>query len=315
VQGNGVSIANADSSPGPGDGTDFGSITQGGTAISRTFTVRNDGTAALTLGTVSVPTGFTLTDGLSANLAAGASDTFTVQLDTATAGTKAGEISFSTNDSDENPFHFAITGVVTAGTTGATSLAEQFTGGSDSFDLANQSILFTPGGSGYTFTVDSITALPTNPAGGTTPDLADDDAVQVSVGSGRSVVLFGQSYRSFSIGSNGYLTFTQADTDYSETMADHFDTPRVSVLFNDLNPQREGSSVSWKQLADRVVVSWNQVSDYATGNPDTMEVELYFDGRIRLAWLAVGSRDGIVGLSNGQGVPTGFSETDFSNAA
>jgi uncharacterized delta-60 repeat protein len=74
--------------------------------------VRNDGGSALTLGAVTVPVGFTLTEGLSASLAPGASDTFTVQLDTVTPGTKVDDISFSNNDSDENPFSFRITGTV-----------------------------------------------------------------------------------------------------------------------------------------------------------------------------------------------------------
>ena len=52
--------------------------------------------------------------GLSGSLAPGASDTFTVRLDNATVGTKSGDVSFSTNDGDENPFHFRITGIVTA---------------------------------------------------------------------------------------------------------------------------------------------------------------------------------------------------------
>jgi len=112
VLGNAVSITDGDATPSAADGTDFGSVTQGGPTASRTFTVRNDGTAALTLGAVTVPTGFTLTEGLSTTLAAGASDTFTVRLDTATLGTKSGEVSFTTNDSDENPFNFAITGIV-----------------------------------------------------------------------------------------------------------------------------------------------------------------------------------------------------------
>jgi hypothetical protein len=117
VLGNAVSITDGDATPGATDGTDLGPATQGGAAVSRTFTVRNDGTAALTLGAVTVPTGFTLTEGLSASLAAGASDTFTVGLDTATVGTKAGDISFTTNDSDENPFNFRITGTVNAAAT------------------------------------------------------------------------------------------------------------------------------------------------------------------------------------------------------
>ena len=116
VLGNGVSITDGDTTPGATDGTDFGSVVQGGTTNTRTFTVRNDGTAALTLGAVSVPTGFTLTEGLSTSLAAGASDTFTVRLDAATVGTKSGDISFTSNDSDENPFNFRITGIVAAAT-------------------------------------------------------------------------------------------------------------------------------------------------------------------------------------------------------
>jgi len=114
VLGDGVSITDGDTTPSTADGTDFGAAPQGGAAISRVFTVHNDGTAALTLGAVTVPTGFTLIEGLSASLAVGASDTFTVQLDTTTMGTKSGEISFSTNDYDENPFNFRITGTVTA---------------------------------------------------------------------------------------------------------------------------------------------------------------------------------------------------------
>ncbi len=112
VLGNGVSISDGDTSPGTADGTDFGSVAHGGAAVSRVFMVRNNGSSTLTLGAVAVPAGFTLTEGLSNSLAAGASDTFTVQLENAAPGTYSGEISFATNDSDENPFHFAITGTV-----------------------------------------------------------------------------------------------------------------------------------------------------------------------------------------------------------
>ena len=119
VQGNGVTIADGDTTPSTADYTDFGSVAQGEAAISHTFTVRNDGGSALTLATVSVPTGYTLTKAPASSLAPGASDTFTVELETATAGTKTGEISFANNDGDggdgvENPFHFTITGTVVA---------------------------------------------------------------------------------------------------------------------------------------------------------------------------------------------------------
>jgi P pilus assembly chaperone PapD len=95
---------------------DFGSVVQGQTGPSLTFTVRNDGNQNLTLGTVNLPAGYTLTEGLSASLAPGASDTFTVRLDSATPGAKTGDISFTNNDSNENPFNFPITGTVTPAT-------------------------------------------------------------------------------------------------------------------------------------------------------------------------------------------------------
>ncbi len=112
VFGNGLSIADGDTTPNIADGTDFEMAAQGGDPVSRVFTVYNASSSTLTLGTVTVPAGFTLAEGLPASLAAGASDTFTIQLDTALVGTKTGEISFATNDSDENPFNFQITGTV-----------------------------------------------------------------------------------------------------------------------------------------------------------------------------------------------------------
>lgn len=91
---------------------DFGSVVEDETGISIVFTVFNDGDADLTLGAVTVPTGYTLTEPLSGSILPAGSDTFTVRLDTETPGIKAGEISFSTNDADENPFNFPIAGTV-----------------------------------------------------------------------------------------------------------------------------------------------------------------------------------------------------------
>ena len=72
--------------------------------------MQNTGTAALILGTPSLPDGYTITEPLNGTIAAGGSDTFTVQLNTATVGTFAGNISFATNVTGKNPFNFAVTG-------------------------------------------------------------------------------------------------------------------------------------------------------------------------------------------------------------
>ena len=118
---NDVTITDGDSTPTTTDGSDFESIDQNATAVTRTFKVANSGDANLTLGTPSVPTGFTLTEGLTTSLAAGANDTFSVRLDNSVVGIKHGDVSFSNNDSDENPFNFAISGVVQAATPAASS--------------------------------------------------------------------------------------------------------------------------------------------------------------------------------------------------
>ncbi|HSA00818.1 MAG TPA: choice-of-anchor D domain-containing protein, partial [Candidatus Paceibacterota bacterium] len=113
VMGNSVEIADGDGTPTTADHTDFGSTTAG-TAVSRVFTVKNVGTAVLTTSGLTVPSGYTVTEGLAASIAAGGQDTFTVRLDAAAAGTYAGQVSFVNNDSNENPYNFQITGVVTA---------------------------------------------------------------------------------------------------------------------------------------------------------------------------------------------------------
>lgn len=112
VIGGGVVIADGDKHPALGDGTDFGTMPIGSPGVVRTFTVRNDGGSPLSLGRVSVPSGFLLIDGLVATLAPGASDTFQVRMSTDTATSRSGQISFTTSDADENIFNFAVKGVV-----------------------------------------------------------------------------------------------------------------------------------------------------------------------------------------------------------
>ena len=58
-------IADSDTTPSSTDGTDFGSVGQFATAPTQTFTVYNTGTGPLTLGTPTLPAGYTLTDPLS----------------------------------------------------------------------------------------------------------------------------------------------------------------------------------------------------------------------------------------------------------
>lgn len=113
VSGNGIVIVDGDSTPAIPDGTQFGWI-NAGQSVTRTFTVNNSGSAVLTLQTPQLPFGFSLTEPLASQLAPGVNDTFTVSFSPQGAGTYSGEISIGNNDSDENPYNFAIQGSVSA---------------------------------------------------------------------------------------------------------------------------------------------------------------------------------------------------------
>ncbi len=154
----------------------------------------------------------------------------------------------------------------------------------------------------------------TNPTGGTNMTLSDDGSFQVNLTGGKKVKLYGTEYTSFHVNANGNLTFGTADSDYSESLAEHFALPRVAAHHDDLNPS-VGGTVSRKQLPDRIAVTWQNVPEYQTSNQNSFQIELFFDGRIRITQLAVAAADGITGLSRGTGLSPLYVEFDLSNFA
>ncbi len=192
-------------------------------------------------------------------------------------------------------------------------LTEQFDAGDG--DLDHQTITFTPDSTGDYYGVcnEATAVFPTDPAGGTTLALTDDDFQEVLITGGEAVLLYGESYGSCFVGSNGYVTFGAGDADYSESLADHFGPwPRVSLLFDELDPS-SGGTISHKQLADRLVITYEDVPELNTGDANSFQAEMYFDGRITITHLLVDAADGVVGLSSGHGLPAGFVESDLSD--
>ena len=184
-------------------------------------------------------------------------------------------------------------------------------------DLDNLSLEFDLSGTYdfYAGCAESITALPTDPAGGTQitswTGSADDGNSQITLSGGSVVKLYGQNYSTFWVGTNGYITFSSGDTTWTESLAAHFNQPRISALFNDLDPG-QGGAVSWRQLADRVVVTWLNVPHHNISNQNTMQIEMLFDGKIKINYLAIADTDGLAGLSAGAGLPTDFIQSDLS---
>jgi subtilisin family serine protease len=184
--------------------------------------------------------------------------------------------------------------------------------GSGDNDLDNHTLTLVPDNSVqfYTACLEDASGFPVDPAGGTVLTLNDDDYYEVQL-QGSVVSLYGTSYDALYIGSNGYITFVSGDTHYFEQFSDHFALPRIAALFDDLNPAA-GGTISYKQLADRIAVTFENVPEFSLNNDNTFQIEMFFDGRIRITWLRIDAQDGLVGLSAGNGLPDYFVERDIS---
>ncbi len=158
-----------------------------------------------------------------------------------------------------------------------------------------------------------ILQLPVDPVDATELTLGDDDYVALPLADGATVSLYGQSYDTIYVGSNGYVTFGEGDDDRTENASDHFSLPRISGLFDDLAPQN-GGTISWQQLSDRVVVTFDEVDEFSFGDDDTVtfQIEMFFDGTIRIAYLDVQISDGLAGLSAGNGLDADFLPSDLT---
>ncbi|MFP6580218.1 MAG: hypothetical protein VCC02_10525, partial [Myxococcota bacterium] len=180
-------------------------------------------------------------------------------------------------------------------------------------DLANTSVTFTPatGENGYSACTSEATVFPTDPSTATDLFLSDDDFSLVTLSGGAEVAIYGTTYDSFYVGSNGYLTFGAGHTDMTESLAEHFSIPRISGLYDDLNPAA-GGTISWQQLGDRAAFTWSEVPEWNIGGQNSFQVELFFDGSLRITYLALSASDGLVGLSKGEGIPGDYLESNFA---
>lgn len=194
----------------------------------------------------------------------------------------------------------------------ADSFTEQFSAADNDLDF--QSFTFTPDGSPGFYSVcrEAIASFPTAPTDGQRVALLLDTIATLPLTNGARVALYGSNYTALYVAAAGYLTFTlPLATNIVESVGTHFNRPRVSALFDDLDPTSLGS-VYWQQLSNRAVVSFVNVPEYGRANSNSFQVEMFFDGRIRLSYLGVSALDGLVGLSAGLGAPAGFQESDFS---
>ena len=115
LSGNGIEIPSDDTTPSPTDQTDFGTVNLNGEAVTRTFTIANNGTADLLLtGTPAVTlltgTHFSITAQPASPVISHSTTLFQITFDPTAAGTFTDTVSIANNDPDETPYTFDIAG-------------------------------------------------------------------------------------------------------------------------------------------------------------------------------------------------------------
>ena len=280
---------------------------------SATYSLKNHGTAAINWTATTSATWLALSASSGA-LAPGATTTVTVSLSPAANGLPAAILT--------EPVLFTNLGSGRS----LTRIANLYIGQPDYFtelfdttnnDTANTSFTFTPNTSaaGYSVVREPVTSFPSDTTTGATTIAMGDDTSSLVTLSGVTVKHYGVTYSSFYVGSNGFITFGASDTQWSESLTNHFAKPRIAGLFRDLNPPVSGGTVKRRQFADRIAVTWLNVREYGTFLTNSFQIEMFFDGRIRITLLTLNSKKGLIGLARGTGMPAGFVESDYSTYA
>ncbi|MBI5388234.1 MAG: M36 family metallopeptidase [Verrucomicrobia bacterium] len=226
----------------------------------------------------------------------------------------------------------ALLAVFSTPTVQTDPLTQVFAGNGD-WNLSHTMLTFTPlpDTNWYRVCRTALSSFPTDPGPGQDLAMVDDCYALISLTNDASVSLFGRSTNAVLIGSNGDLLF-EVPTNLNYTLdpvrqlytnffysADttYFERHRVAPLYVDLHPGVAGR-VSWQQLSNRLVVSWQGVPEYGRVNSNSFQVEWYFDGTIRFILTDVDQQVGAnystpkVGLSPGNGYPAGFANSRFA---
>lgn len=114
VSGNGFNIQDGDPFPGGQDGTDFGDLSIVGSSLQRTFLIRNTGPNNLVLQTPMISGAaagdFSILGVPAGTVPPGGATSLVLSFGTTVVGARHATISIANNDTDENPFDFAVRG-------------------------------------------------------------------------------------------------------------------------------------------------------------------------------------------------------------
>jgi hypothetical protein len=124
---------------------------------------------------------------------------------------------------------------------------------------------------------------------------------------------FGVSQTVAYVGTNGYTTFDGGDWTYTESLPQFSALPRISPFFDDLGPSYngyDGYDVPGLYVNDQIpgqfIVTYVHDPHYYLEGANTLQMQLYQDGRIIFAYQGISAIDTgtIVGLTPGPNTPS-----------
>ena len=188
-------------------------------------------------------------------------------------------------------------------------------------DVAGHSIVFTRDpalGEGYDWLQTAgTTEYTVEPGSGRSTrelEMRDDDSTEYSFELMGPVPFFDETYTSFFVGSNGYVSFGEGSASYAVDLEAFFEFPAISGFRRDLDPSR-GGTITIDELADRVAVTFDGVPRYGASDPGSVpndfQIVLHEDGTIELHYLTLNANNALIGLGNGVGADRYPHETDF----
>jgi parallel beta-helix repeat protein len=196
-------------------------------------------------------------------------------------------------------------------------------------DLHYVTITLEPNSTGAPYVIhkQNASSYPTDPNGGTKLVFSEYDygGQAITLTSPHNVFLYGKQFNSLYIFGDGVVALGQDFPDLIEgdvEVQDYFDAKVVAGLYSWLAPW-DGGTVSYKESSDHFTITYDSVPEmdfetYNETNKNSFQIELFYSGLIRLTYLNTALSNpslgypAITGLSAGNGVPSVFVNTDFT---
>jgi hypothetical protein len=172
-----------------------------------------------------------------------------------------------------------------------TATVFQVFGNSAPFNLAGQTIAFSPDG--------NVTPTPPPAPTETYLNLGDDATVAVPIGF--DFPFFGQSYATAWVNSDGNITFGAGDGVTADRNEKRFLTgaPRIALLYADLDPSAGGALSYHHDDPNSITIRFAGIPIWGGGGSATASAKLASSGAITLSYESVAVPNAIIGISHG----------------